>query len=199
MSIDRRRYFRIEDWVYLEARRLEPAELNLAIEKFHSGHRHSAESVRGMADLERQLDDFSVIRLKIPEVARQLENLQTQIDQLRQALIPGEEESQHAALDEPRKVNISAQGISFTTDELFKPVDTVELSLKLTPSSQWIPIIATVVVVDDNEDNENEGELGFYRVSLDFQHIHELDREIMIKHIHDRQIETLGTGRTRSF
>ncbi len=126
----------------------------------------------------------------MPELARYLGVLQTQIDHLTKAVLP----EQSPVPEQDIKVSLSAQGISFPTDDAFKPVDVVELGLKLQPSHQELVIFARVVLVEDNDDIDLE-DCGQYRVSLDFEHIHDADREILVKHIHEKQIRALNAER----
>ena len=90
-----------------------------------------------------------------------------------------------------KQSNLSAQGISFFVDEAPKPDDRVELKLKLLPSGLRLVIIARVVLVE----KESNQDLGEYRISLDFEHLHEADREILIKHIHGKQMESLSSAK----
>ena len=64
----------------------------------------------------------------------------------------------------------------------------MEFRLKLLPSGLRLVIIARVVKVDDAPGQD--GQL----ISLDFEHMHEADREILIKHIHGKQMEALSSA-----
>ena len=64
----------------------------------------------------------------------------------------------------------------------------MEFKLKLLPSGLRLVIIARVAKVDESP------ERGGYRISLDFEHLHEADREILIKHIHGKQMEALSSA-----
>lgn len=56
------------------------------------------------------------------------------------------------------------------------------------PSGLRLVIIARVVKVEMDPDQ------GENRISLDFEHLHEADREILIKHIHRKQMEALSNA-----
>lgn len=198
MSKDRRRYFRIEDWVYMETRLVNPGELEQKLEYYQSNRPfYSSTNERNQGQLD-YLADLQAIKGKMPELARYLTGLQDQINYLTKNLLPSDSDEQQSSFAQTQKVNLSAQGISFTTDELFKPADTVELRLKLIPSRTELPILARVVLVEDNEHNEADGELGLYRVSLDYLHIQDSDREMIAKHVHNKQFETLGSKRNEA-
>lgn len=195
MSNDRRRYFRIEDWVFLDVQLVNQTELEQKLEYYQSNRPFYTKSDGHNPNRQQNLADLRVIAGKMPELARYLTSLQDQIDHLSRNLLPAESNDQQTDLAQTKKVSLSAQGISYTTDELFKPVDTVELRIKLIPSDAELPILARVVLVEDNEDNDAEGELGLYRVSLDYLHIHDNDRETIAKHVHNRQLEAFASQR----
>ena len=66
----------------------------------------------------------------------------------------------------------------------------VELKLKLLPSGLRLVIIARVILVETDAGEDDRK----FRVSLDFEHLHEADREILIKHIHGKQMEQLSSA-----
>ena len=191
MSNDRRRFYRIEDRVYLQTRTLKPAELETELEEFWSNHHQFLMRNEFNHRLDEHLADFYAIQDKMPELARYLGVLQTQIDRLTETLLP----EQSSTPERDIRVNLSAQGISYVTDEVFKPVDVVELKLQLQPSRQELVIFARVVLVEDFEEHEEDGDYGLYRVSMDFEHIYEADREILVKHVHSKQLRALNTKR----
>lgn len=188
MSKERRRYYRIEDSVLLQARVVKADELENKLEDFKLSRQQFSIHNSFNHNIERQIADLQTIEDKIPELARYLSGLQRQIDRLTEAVLP----DQTSLQQEQQNVNLSAQGIAFFTDGEFKPVDVVELKLQLMPSAHQLLIYSRVVLVEDNKDDT---EAGKFRVSLDFEHIHDADREILFKHIHNRQLLELGTNR----
>ncbi len=185
MQNERRRYFRIEDQVSLQTRLINPADLECELKDFWVDRHQFFIRNEFNHNLNEHMADFRAIQAKMPELARYLGVLEGQIEHLTRALIP----EQAPTLNQDVQVSLSAQGISFTTDEVFKPVDVVELGLTLQPSHQELVIFARVVLVEDTEDTGLDG--GQYRVSLDFEFIHDVDREILVKHIHQKQISAL--------
>ncbi len=188
MSEERRRYYRIEDSVLLQASVVRAAELEDKLEEFKLNRHQFSIHNSYNHNIEEQAADFQAIKDKIPELARYLDSLQKQVDRLTAAVLP----DQGSLRQEQKNVSLSAQGISFFTDDNFKPVDLVELKLQLIPSVRQLLIYSRVVLVEDNEDDT---EAGKNRVSLDFEHIHDADREILIKHVHSRQLHVLGANR----
>ena len=187
MSNDRRRFYRIEDRVYLQTRKVKPDELESKLEDFWSNQYQFAIRNEFNSRLDEHLADLHAIQNKMPELARYLGVLQEQIDRLTEKVLP----EQDTTPGNDIRVSLSAQGISFITDEDYRPVDVVELSLRLQPSRQELIIFARVVLVEDHDDSDTPDEFGRYRVSMDFEHIHDADREILVKHVHNKQLRTL--------
>ena len=92
--------------------------------------------------------------------------------------------------DSEKQANLSAQGISFYSDTGADKGSIVELNLRLLPSRQQIVCFARVI--DCSEDQHDQGK---YRLSLDFEHIHEADQEILVKHVHAKQLRDFGASR----
>ncbi len=184
MISERRRFFRIDDEVMLGFETIEQADVDARLDDFWQNEH--AFSIRNNYNfqIEQQIADFNRIEKKMPELARYLSVMQAQIDLITERLV---EDEQDAALTR-RPVNISAQGMSFDVDSAPAESALVELNLKLLPSGLRLVIIARVIKV------ENLAESGQYRLSLDFEYVHEADREILIKHVHGKQMESLSSA-----
>lgn len=186
MTQERRRFFRIDDIVSLKAEAVDKESIPEKLEKFWNDQH--AFSIRNEFNykLEQHQADLLQIKKKMPELGRYLAILQEQLDILTDKII--QDEDKFTELE--KQVNLSAQGISFVTDEMVNTDDIVELHLKLSPGRQKIVLFARVISCEPVED---EG--GMYNISLDFEHIHEADREILVKHVHGKQLTALGAAR----
>ena len=178
MSDERRRYFRIDDTVGLRLEPLAKGEIDRRVAAFVAGdHAYSLRNDYNFA-IEQHLGDRQRIEARMPELARYLAVLEQQIERITERLIgDGDDELVR------QKVNLSAQGMGLVTPLEIEPGALVELTLKLLPSGLRLVIIARAVSADRDGDD--------YRVALDFEHIHEADRELLIKHIHGKQMEQL--------
>ena len=184
MTQERRRFFRIDDEIMLGFEVIEQQDVDARLDDFWQNEH--AFSIRNNYNfqIEQQIADFNKIAKKMPELARYLSVMQAQIDLITERLV---DDDQDAALTR-RNVNISAQGISFD-DEATPPLEAlVELTLKLLPSGLRLVIIARIIKVED------QSEPSRYRVSMDFEYVHEADREILIKHVHGKQMESLSSA-----
>jgi hypothetical protein len=184
MANERRRYYRIEDEVLLVLQLIEPADIDDRLEDFWANEH--AFSIRNNYNfqIEQHIADRHKIENQMPELARYLGVLEKQIDRLTDRLIGDEHDKQMVR----KKANLSAQGISFIEAQAPGQGDLVELKLKLLPSGLRLVIIARIVLVEP----DSAGAQDKTRISLDFENLHEADREILIKHIHGKQIESLS-------
>lgn len=183
---ERRRYFRIEDIVGLKTRVVDKPEVEQKLENFWNDQHQFSLRNEFNFKLEQHQADLKNIKNKMPEVGRYLALLQEQIDVLTNKLLQDED----TFIDLELEVNLSAQGISFYSNEAAKINDIIELHLKLLPGQQQIVVFSRVIdckAVSEPEDH--------YRIALDFEHIHEADREILIKHVHGKQLRALGASR----
>ena len=137
--------------------------------------------------IEQHIADFSRIDKRMPELARYLRVLERQIDRITEKLAVDDDDLVLAR----KRVNISAQGLLYRADGAPTAGTLLELTLKLLPSGLRLVIMARVIQVEPENDHDD----GRYRVALDFEHLHEADREILAKHIHGKQMESLGSAR----
>lgn len=186
MTQERRRFFRIEDIVEMKAEVVDHSQAESRIEAFwEDPHQFSLRNEFNYK-LEQHQGDLNHIKRNMPELGRYLEMLQQQIDLLTDHLIDNDDSSEHIE----REVNLSAQGLSFTSDQPANSNDIIELHLKLMPSRQQVVIFCRVINCEKMDSDPVQ-----YRIALDFEHIHEADREILVKHVHGKQLRALGAAR----
>jgi len=186
MTDERRRYFRIDDEALLALERIDKAAIDDRVDDFWTNEH--AFSIRNNYNfqIEQHIADRHKIDSKMPELGRYLGVLEKQIDRLTDKLV-GDDNDQAMT---QKSVNLSAQGIAYYDDQDLDQNELVELKLKLLPTGFRLVIIARVVLVEQDRDQDQ----GKYRISLDFENLHEADREILIKHIHGKQMDSLGSA-----
>ena len=186
-AAERRRFFRIDDEVALALLPVGAADEDARIDDFWQNQH--AYSIRNNYNfqIEQHIADFNRIEKRMPELARYLRVLERQIDRITEKLAVGDDD----ALLDRKRVNISAQGLLYRVDDPPSAGALAELTLKLLPSGLRLVIMARVVQVEAEDDDESD---GAYRVALDFEHLHEADREILVKHIHGRQMDSLSSA-----
>lgn len=183
MDTERRRYYRIRENVSLSCEPLGKDSDARLKDFWENEHAFSLRNNYNF-QIEQHLADFNKIENNMPELARYLRVLEDQIEKITTNLIDDEFDQ---TLDD-KETSLSAQGIAFHDESAPEPESLVELNLKLLPSGFRLVIIARVVQIDTNTGHSD----GSNKISLDFEHLHEADREILIKHIHSKQMESLS-------
>jgi len=181
---ERRRFFRIDDTVAIKTETIPPNQLDDRLNNFWTNHHEFSIRNEFNHKLDQHAADLIAIKNQHPSIARYLTVLQKQVDLLSENILPDD------ALNgsSERSVNISAQGISFLSTEAISKGEVVEISLQLLPKKQRIVVFAKIIRCDKADDFQ-------YKLTVDFEHIHEADREILIKHIHGQQLKSLGAAR----
>lgn len=185
-SKERRRYFRIDDVIGLKSEVIEQQHVEQRLQNFQANQHEYSMLNEFNYQIEQHRADLKHIKEKMPEVGRYLEVLQKQLDLLTDRLLQDED----GFTETEKKVNLSAQGLSFYSDESVHQGDIAELHLRLLPERHKIVIFARVISCT-HENND----LGKHRISLDFEHIQEADRELLVKHVHGKQLRALGAAR----
>lgn len=186
MTEERRRYFRIEDEVMLAMRPIDNSEVDDCLEDFWANEHIFSIRNNYNFQIEQHISDRHKIASRMPELGRYLALLEKQIDRITDKLIDDEDEQ----VMSHKLANLSAQGVAFYTDQTLQQGDLAELKLKLLPSGLRLVIIARVVLFETDVGHEQ----GKHRVSMDFENLHEADREILIKHMHANQMESLSNA-----
>jgi len=135
---------------------------------------------------EQNLPLFKVVEKKQSDVAEYLRFMDEKINSLAKLFV-----SKEAMLpDEPtHNVNLSAQGMRFFSQESYQKGGLIEMKVKLFPSKIFMMLYARVVsciVCSDGLEQANQ-----FLVSVDYEYIHEEDREAIIKHTHKKQLRDL--------
>jgi len=176
---ERRRYFRIDDQLSLQCRSIEDDE----IESFEYKRDRFSIYNTFMRKNEQKLPLFKVVEKKQSDVAEYLRFMDEKINSLAKLFV-----SKEAMLpDVPtHNVNLSAQGMRFFSQEEYQKGGLIEMRVKLFPSKIFMMLYARVVsciVCSDGLEQANQ-----FLVSVDYEYIHEEDREAIIKHTHRKQL-----------
>jgi hypothetical protein len=187
---DRRRFYRIDDQVALTYQQLDERQLAAALDRLQVGHPDKLTLVSTFAatsaQMKRSLDRF---RHDLPEVASYLEGLNEKLDLMVQLLAA----SDGGLSERPtHDVSLSAAGLSFRTDEPLEPRSILEIQLLMFPTYLCARAFGTVVRCERAQDGS--GAEGYF-VAVDFSHIRELDRDMIIRHITQRQSSMLREAR----
>ncbi len=189
-SIERRRYFRIEDEIVLVYRLVAPEEVpDPSAFPEQMADQFSITSTLEYLTQESQAQLRSIQR-DHPEVAAFLQTLERKIDVLAQALLI----SNNQLMDQPtRKVNLSAAGLAFDSEQTMSEGSVLELKMVVPPALVGIITFGRVVYCHENEGG------GDYRIGVDFLSMREQDREFLIRHVVKRQLSKLRQQKQTQF
>lgn len=185
---ERRRSFRVNDQIGLRVRPLTEQEFAQALERFDSQRRGLGLANEFAHRRERLLPTLKPIEMSHPEIAAYMEHLEGKIDALAAQLGGGDAELP----TQPRHaVNISSHGLCFYHDHTLSPGTTLELYLRLFPSGVGLLAYGTVIWCGPSALTSIRNS---HAVAVDFSHIHSDDRNLLIKHILDKELTALRGG-----
>lgn len=194
---ERRDYFRVNDAVALHVEPIDAADLPALQARFDD------ERLRfGLGNYlahcnEQLLPQRKRLESRYPEVAEYLQALEQRLDMLASLLA-----SDVGLEDEPSHVaNISGSGIDFAYHRPLAEGEHALLRVVLFPEQARILAIGRVMHAGHYEDSQpaggrdGVGQAQQFRAGMHFEHIHEADRERLIKHIHGLQMQSLRARR----
>lgn len=186
---DRRRFFRINDRIALKLRVLADEDVADALARFES-NRSRRSLVNILAhETEKQLPQLRVLENQHPGIAAYLSFLEKKIDMLAQLVATQDEDMPNQPT---HAVNLSAQGVRFYWPQHVEIGSTVELRLQLFPSRMCLLLFGTVIRCQENKGDVRERR---YAIAVDYSHIEEEDREVVVKHIHGLQLNQIRRQR----
>lgn len=186
---NRRTFFRIEDSLQVSYKPISLEELDERVAQLYRDdldHFSVASEVIAMRNevvpLLRQISSQST------DLANYLASLDQRLDLLARAIASRDNQLTEQPV---RTCNLSASGIAIPVDKLLEQGVMLEMNLLLLPSYATVRAIAEVVDCDTERDTED----GLYLARLNFTHVREKDRDLLIKHIIQRQGEMLRRRR----
>lgn len=181
---ERRGFFRIEDTVNLAYKLV--AQHNVTELSRVSNDVLSTCSLMAALDVLTQEGRVAAARVEKnqPEVFEFLKILDNKITLLAQAIMM---QDNHFNESDERRVNMSATGLAFETDEQLARGQFLEIRVML--SSCMAVIIAYGQIIYCRE-NDGDDKLP-YTVAVDFVNMQEHDRELLIKHVVKKQMQQI--------
>ena len=179
---ERRRFFRLDDEVVMEFRPLTEAEF----EQWRTQHQlQSSELVQLEQELGLLLHQ---VRASHPQLGQVLELFNRKINLLHNTSHLVEDVAQQASISNTEarvRVNLSACGIAFYTDETLQAERYMLLNMQLKPSNANLSLAGDIVAV-----NEVNHERGRYQVRVNFEGLKEAEQELLIQHLFQLQSRT---------
>ncbi len=180
---DRRSYFRIDDSVRLSLRRVPAEQLAARLDRLEQDLAGNFTVMSSLAAITSQMAiGLRRIENRDPDVAAYLRAIDQKIEVIGRAFIAQEPELMAEAAV---PVNLSAGGMCAGVDEPYEAGTSLEIRMLLFPSFTGLMIYGTVVNSTPAEDDSGPGYRHLARI--EFTHIREQDRDLLIRHLLRRQ------------
>ena len=189
---ERRQFFRIDDTVGVTLIRVPEDELASRVERLEEGLDSDFTVTASLAGITAQMAvHMRRIENAQPDVAAYLKAIDRKLELLARAFMARGGEFLPT---KARPVNLSAGGISLEVGEPWPKRTPVELRILLLPSYTGVLTFGDVVSCEPLAEREGE-EGGQFRLRVEFTHIREQDRDVLIRHILRRQSDALRAMR----
>jgi hypothetical protein len=189
---ERRRFFRIDDFVHLSLREVSRDEMDQRMERLEQNMAGSFGLMIGLNAIGQQVTaSLRRVESRDPDAADCLKALDKKLELLARAFLSEEVDLG----DKPaRAVNLSAGGMAVNTREPLAEGSLLEIKLLLVPSYTGIFTYGTLVACHRLEGDEQDPEFP-YQVRIDFAFMREEDRDALIRHVLLKQAEWLRRRR----
>lgn len=191
MSDERREYFRIEDEVALDYRLIDEDEIERLLERINSRSVDRFTAASSFAATSRQMmHAMHRVQTQSPELARCLQLLDQKLNMVAQLFVSEEMQLNEKPI---RDVCLSAGGVAFRAPHEISAGSVLELRLVLFPSLSGILSVSRVVHCERIHD----GNVQFpWQVAVEYEHLRESDRELLVRHIMAKETEQLKKTRS---
>jgi hypothetical protein len=192
-AAERRQYYRIDDDVALKYRLVGHEELDSALSRLKEGYPDLLGVASAFADMNVRMNHaLDKCRQEGPELALYLEGLNEKLDTLIHLLAV----SDAGLPDRPtHRVNLSASGIRFNAREDIPEGASLEIKIVFFPSFLCMMSFGTVVRCIRGQSTTP----GYpYDIAVEFLYMRESDRELLVRHVLQKESTTLRAARQMS-
>jgi hypothetical protein len=193
MSDERREYFRIADEIALDYRLLKDEEVDGLLERMRSRLMDRFTAASSFAATTRQMAHLiHKVQTQSPELARCLQAIDQKLNMIAQLFV-----SEQMALDDQptREVSLSAGGVAFRAQHELRTDSLLELRMVLFPSMIGILTISRVIHCERMDDGNSRFP---WQVAVEYEHLRETDRELLVRHIMSKETEQLRAQRSEN-
>lgn len=185
-AVDKRQYFRIEDNVLLVINKLDNVSDQATLDELY----HATLPVSTIEnDIQFQRESYLPLLKKIEKTQPEIYAYLTYLENKIQMLLPDKAQAQsNPVYGEEHRVNISASGLRFVSKLAYQLHDCLDMRITLKPSLQTVYVFAKVVRV-------NERSPQHISVAVEYTQINDPNKEVLIKHIHQKQLKSLHANR----
>lgn len=179
---DRRRFCRVNDDIYLEFLVLKESEVETAIAEYnHPARRHFNPINQLQAISARSEKLLDAIGQANPALGAYLATIEERLQLLAHAVA---QDQAGVPIEPNENVNISAGGLSFSSEEAIDVGTLIEFSIIIAASYLHISALGAVVYCRRNDASDAAYP---YRIGVEFSHLHQSDKEALIQHIEHKQ------------
>lgn len=187
MDQDRRNYFRIDDEISLVYQLVADDTRIPNDDELESYYDFRFSLLSHLNEIDSKVESkLSNIRRNDPNVADYLETINKKFELLAKLMIfqdtPPEQHTQ--------QVNISAGGLAFKAPEQIELGRLLEIKFVIYPSLIGVMVFGKVVACRSAGDDSGE-----YIIAVEFESIKESDREMLIRHILNKQVQQIKEQR----
>ena len=193
MSDELREYFRIADELALYYRPLKDEEVDGLLERMRSRLVDRFTAASSFAATTRQMAHLiHKVQTESPELARCLQAIDQKLNMIAQLFV-----SEQMALDDQptREVSLSAGGVAFRAQHELSTGSLLELRMVLFPSMIGILTISRVIHCERMDDGNSQFP---WQVAVEYEHLRETDRELLVRHIMAKETEQLRAQRSEN-
>jgi hypothetical protein len=175
---DRRRFCRVNDDIYLEYLVLKESEVETAIAEFNNQFRQHFNPINQLQAITARSENLlDQLRSSHPEITEYLSTIEERLQLLAHAIA---QDQVGVPIVPNESVNISAGGLSFSSEQPLETGSLIEFSIIIAPSYLHISALGAVVYCRRDEANDPAYP---YRIGAEFSHIHQSDRQALEQHI----------------
>ena len=190
---DKRKYFRIDDMVFLSYRVVSWAEVRDSKKPELTKQVTKLTCKANLDRLSRELQPlYNVIKKSNSNIANYLSMLDKKITLLSDCLIDVEE---FEVSVETQNINISGGGgLSFASDKAIAIGAMLELTMKLVPEEVVVHSYAKVITCIESDDSadENDSMQREYQIGVEFEFMDDDVRDIITRHVFVREQRLLN-------
>lgn len=179
---ERRRFCRVNDDIYLEYLALKESEVESAIAEFNTAERQHFNPINQIQAISSRSENLlEKIKESQPDIAEYLLTLEERLQLLTHAIA---QDQVGVPIVPNENVNISAGGLSFSSEYPMETGALIEFSIIIAPTYLHISALGAVVYCRRDEGNDPTYP---YRIGIEFSHLHQSDREALEQHIGSKQ------------
>lgn len=190
---DRREYFRIDDEIALDYRIIQEDETDRLLERIQSHLVDRFTAASGFAATSRQMAHvIHKVQADTPELARCLQAIDQKLNMIAQLFVTEEMETGEQAT---REVSLSAGGLAFRAQHEVSTGSLLELRMVLFPALVGILTVSRVVHCERMKDDNVQFP---WLLAVEYEHLREADRELLVRHIMTKETEQLRAQRSEN-